>query len=120
MTVIYGLCSTMGPFTGACFNPCLGLVLPSFYAVVADKGAQLYVDFIPVYILAPLLGGIFAALFTKYVAFNIHEEELRKKELNSSLITPYEKSLMAPYEHYLKASFDKYNMTPYGQSYETP
>jgi glycerol uptake facilitator-like aquaporin len=83
MAVLFGLISTVGPFTGACFNPCIGLVLPICYAIIANPGATLYVRYIPSYVIGPILGGILAALFTKYIAFEIWEQEREKKKYDA-------------------------------------
>ena len=55
--------------TGACLNPVVGLVNITFVAIVRKgTGVRDFMDYLPVYFFAPLLAGLLAGLFCKYVA----------------------------------------------------
>ena len=67
-TSIYFCASCAGTATGAAFNPVVGVVNITFVAIVrSGTGQRNYLEYLPSYLFANLLGGILAAFFCKYV-----------------------------------------------------
>lgn len=67
-TSIYFCASCAGAATGAAFNPVVGVVNITFVAMVrSGTGQRNYLEYLPSYLFANLLGGILAAFFCKYV-----------------------------------------------------
>lgn len=61
---IYFCIGCVGPLTGGCFNPVVGLVNVTFVALVKERN---FLKYLPSYLFGPLLGGIIAAVFCKYI-----------------------------------------------------
>ena len=65
---IYFCASCAGSISGAVFNPVVGVVNLTFVAMVrSGTGQRNYLEYLPAYLFATLLGGIFAGFFCKYL-----------------------------------------------------
>ena len=65
---IYFCASCAGATSGAVFNPVVGVVNLTFVAMVrSGTGQRTYLEYLPSYLFATLLGGIFAGFFCKYI-----------------------------------------------------
>ena len=59
-TTLYGIIRMIGPMTGGCFNPAVGIA-QTIYQLLMLSDIKAYS--FPIYIIAPLLGGILAGCF---------------------------------------------------------
>ena len=55
----------MGPITGGCFNPAVGLAV-TYWAMIAQEGQTTYMKYLASYLVGTLLGGVVAGLVTRF------------------------------------------------------
>lgn len=67
-----GLIGMVGPDTGGCLNPTIGLTIGTFQRVFNVDQELKYFKYMIVYLLGPLIGSTIAGLFTKYVYLRTH------------------------------------------------
>lgn len=63
---LYGIIGMLATVTGACLNPNIGFVTIIFNIIMAGPGDEIYIRYMPSYVIGPILGGIAGAYLTKF------------------------------------------------------
>lgn len=75
MVVQYVNAGMIIKITGGCLNPTIGFCAVTFRAMVKRAGEPSYIKYLPAYLFGPLLAGILAGAFVKFVAIVVNPDQ---------------------------------------------
>jgi hypothetical protein len=91
-----------GPISGGCFNPAFGITQTTYqvgYMNSLGIDGKIYQRYLWIYIVAPLLGGIMAAMFVRYFHLKALNISLNNKDEKKTLKIESEESSFLSNEH---------------------